>query len=431
MDISLVFGVVLAMYAYLSVTDSFRAIDSIILGVAVGIAFMAKGFVGPAIIAAAIIADLIRRKDFRMVWRIKPHLVMMSTFIMVLPWIIGLWDRGGWPFIREAIVVNNLMRFTGAPEGAALGHQHGPLYYLQRFPTGFLPWTLIFIPAVVASIKRFRNDPYVSWFIGPFILLLVASTKRGIYLVPLFPAAACMTACWLTQASRVKWENILVKITWGFAVAACIAPFAGIFFGMPVLGVCMGVVAVSGLMIFTGRRMKQNEAVSLVAVSCIALSAVTMVYYPYAKQDRDYLQFTKQALAVAGNKDVTILSDESLEGVFAMVTGKNVNEVSSPSDIKSNGVYVWADKDDKVMNSLKRQAKVQILFEKKMNFSGRKTARVASIVTGAETVSEKEPGDLRSSVQGVNQSDEKMAYGVILYNLANGIGFDALSAYRG
>ena len=59
-DMALVFGVTLAMYAYLRLMDSHKARDSIILGIAVGIAFMAKGFVGPAIIAAAVITDIIR-----------------------------------------------------------------------------------------------------------------------------------------------------------------------------------------------------------------------------------------------------------------------------------------------------------------------------------------------------------------------------------
>jgi hypothetical protein len=70
---------------------------------------------------------------------------------------------GGWPFIREVILVNYIMRFTGSTEGAILGHQHGILYYGDALPMNMLPWTFLGIPAFVASMRSFRHDPYLSW----------------------------------------------------------------------------------------------------------------------------------------------------------------------------------------------------------------------------------------------------------------------------
>jgi 4-amino-4-deoxy-L-arabinose transferase-like glycosyltransferase len=380
-DIALVFGVTLSMFAYLRWSDSSQVRDSIILGFATGITFMAKGLVGPAIIAAAILTDIIRQKDFRIVWRIRPVLVIACMLIAVLPWIIALWHQGGWPFIRTAIVVNNLMRFTGAPEGAALGHQNGIFYYLEHFPGGILPWTLIFIPAFIASIRRFRDDPYISWFIGPFILLSFASTKRGIYLAPLYPAVACMMASWLVKSSRLKWEDMLVKVTWAVAIVCCFAPFAGIFLGVPVLGVTMGVISVGSLVLLARGGVKQCEAVSLVLVVCIAVSACSTVYFQYMKPTKDYLGFSLQALAVAGEREITLLApEEILKGVFPMITGKTFKVVVSPLDIRDRGVYFWADKENRIMNSLtQQQVKVDVLLEKEMDHKGREVARLALI----------------------------------------------------
>jgi 4-amino-4-deoxy-L-arabinose transferase-like glycosyltransferase len=380
-DVALVFGVTLAMYAYQRLVDSSKISDSIILGFATGIAFMAKGLVGPAIIAAAVITDIIRRRDFWILWRIRPFLVIAFMLVAVLPWITALWNRGGWPFMREVLVVNNLMRFTGAPEGAALGHQNGPLYYVEHFPGNFLPWTLIFIPALIASIRKIKDDPYISWFMGPFILLSFASTKRGLYLVPLYPAAACMTAIWLEKASRMKWEDIPVKITWAVSIAGCFAPFAGIFLGMPALGAAAGAFAVSSLVLITRGGVKQRESVSLVMIVCIAVCSCAMVYFHYMKPSKDYLGFTHQALAMAGNREITLLDpDESLEGVFPLVTGKIYKEVASPSDIRDGGIYLWADRNDNIMEELNKQFMVEVLFEKKL---GQKTARLASIIPDA------------------------------------------------
>jgi 4-amino-4-deoxy-L-arabinose transferase-like glycosyltransferase len=379
-DIVLVFGVALAMFAYQRWTDSSKVMDSIMLGFATGIAFMAKGLVGPAIIGAAIITDIIRRKDIVTVWRIRPFVIIAFILIPILPWVFALWNRGGWPFIREVIVVNNLMRFTGAPEGAALGHQNGPLYYLEHFPGNFLPWTLIFVPALITSVRKFKDDPYISWFLGPFILLSIASTKRGLYLVPLYPAAACMTANWLENARRVKWENILLKIFWVVVIAGCLAPLAGIFLGMSALGIGMCLLSVLSCTLITRGDMKNYKGISLVMVTCIVICACTTVYFHYMMPKKDYLGFARQAVAVAGNNEITMLyPDETLEGAFPMVTGQTMKVLSSPSDIRNEGVYLWAEKKDTFIKALTRQFKVDVLLE---NEIGDKTLRIARIIPG-------------------------------------------------
>jgi 4-amino-4-deoxy-L-arabinose transferase-like glycosyltransferase len=352
--------------------------DSIMLGFATGIAFMAKGLVGPAIIAAAIVTDIIRRKDIVTVWRIRPFVIIAFILIPILPWIFALWNRGGWPFIREVIVVNNLMRFTGAPEGAVLGHQEGPLYYLDHFSVDFLPWTLIFVPTLIASIRKFKDDPYISWFLGPFILLSIASTKRGLYLVPLYPAAACMTASWLENAHRMKWEDILLKIFRVVVIAGCLAPLAGIFLGMPVLGIGMCLLSVLSYALITRGDMKNYKGISLVMVTCIGMCACTTVYFHYLMPKKDYLGFARQAVAVAGNNEITMINpNETLRGVFPMVAGKTMKELSSLSDIRNEGVYLWAQKEDTIIKVLNRQFKVDVLFENKI---GDKNLRIAHII---------------------------------------------------
>jgi 4-amino-4-deoxy-L-arabinose transferase-like glycosyltransferase len=368
------------MFAYQRWTDSSKVMDSIMLGFATGVSFMAKGLVGPAIIAAAIMTDMIRRKDIVTVWKIRPFVIIAFMLLPILPWVFTLWNRGGWPFIREVIVVNNLMRFTGAPEGAALGHQNGPFYYLEHFPGNFLPWTLIFVPAFIASVRRFKDDPYICWFLGPFILLSIASTKRGLYLVPLYPAAACITANWLENAKRMKWEDVLLKILWVVVIAGCLAPLAGIFLGMPVIGIGMCLLSVLSCMLMTRGDMKNYKGISLVMATCIVMCACTAVYFPYMMPKKDYLGFARQAVSVAGNNEIALLyPDESLEGVFPMVTGKTMRELSSPSDIRSEGVYLWAEKGDTSIKALKRQFKVDVLLENKI---GDKVLRLARIVLG-------------------------------------------------
>jgi len=381
-DMALVFGVALAMYAYLRLMDTRRACDSILLGIAVGISFMVKGLVGPAIIGAAVITDIIRRRDLKILWKLGPNLIVPFAVLIVLPWVFALWSRGGWPFVREVIVVNNLMRFTGAAEAARLGHQQGPFYYLSSFPSGFLPWTLILIPAFISSVRKFREDPYINWIIGPFILLTAASTKRDIYLAPLFPAMAGMTAVWLNTAVRAKWEVWTVRITWGIAVLGAIAPFVWIFLGQPVLGLAMGIVSVFGLLAITRGGIRGREAVSLALTVCIVLFAAMTVYYPYETPRKDYFGFTRQTLAAIGERDFTLLApDEALEGAVPMVTGRTCKEISKPSDIRDEGIYVWEDaKSNWILNELNaKHFRMEMLHEVTTSRNPHRTIRAAHI----------------------------------------------------
>lgn len=377
-DISLVCGVTLALYAYLRLLDNPGTRDSIILGLATGLAFMAKGLIGPAIIAVAILIDFIRHKDITVLWRMRPLLILVIALIPVIPWVAGVYHQGGWPFIREVIVVNNIMRFTGASEGAILGHQHGILYYWDTFPMNMLPWTFLGIPAFVASMRSFRHDPYLSWVIGPLILLSLASTKRVVYLAPLYPAVACVVANWLTTASRRKWEDIMLRITWWIAIVGSFVPFAGILIGKTALGVSMGILSLSGLSVFAGvARRRELKEIYLVIVMCIALCTTATVYFSYKNPGEDCLGFAREALYKAGHREVTMIQgDESTAGLFSMTTGRVMPDVGNPSGIKVPGLFVWADKDDQVLTSIWNVAQVDILLEQRV---GGRVMRLALI----------------------------------------------------
>lgn len=374
-DMALVFSVTLAMYAYMKLSEKSMQRHSMLMGLGIGLSFMAKGFVGPAIIAAAVVTDIMMQRSLLIIKRIRPLWILAIMLITVLPWILALYGRGGLSFLREVIVVQNLMRFTGAPEGAALGHMHGPFFYLRTFPPDFLPWTFAFVPALISSLRKPKDDPYLAWFIGPFLLLSIASAKRGLYLMPLFPACACMTALWLSRAGKLKWEELIVKATWGIAVLVAFVPFVGIFFGRPVLGVILGFLSLVSLYLIS--RWRARDALGLVMVMCLSLSAATTVYYSVMKEKRDYLGFTRDALHEASGSEIIVLApDEIFEGTLPMITGRTYKCVARPADIRQEGLYIWADKNDIFIREVEQNAKVEMVLEKRI---GNKSARLALI----------------------------------------------------
>ena len=76
--------------------------------------------------------------------------------------------------------------------------------------------------------------------------------------------------------------------------------------------------------------------------------------------------------------EIIVLSpDEIFEGVLPMLTGKTYATVSQPAEIKSPGLYIWADKHDKILHGVRRKARtLDIVLEQKI---GGKQARLAHI----------------------------------------------------
>ena len=385
-DISLVFSIVLAMYAYMRLCKSNKITDAAMLGLAIGLAFMAKGMVGPSIIGVSIILDMIIRvRDIRSAFRWHPAIIMVSMLIPVIPWMLSLYLREDLSFLKEILIVNNIGRLLGCKTAAALGHHHGTAYYLERFPRDFLPWTFIFIPAFTRSIKRFREDTFLPWFIGPFILLSLASTKRGIYLVPLYPAAAFIITEFLRTKDHIWWENITIKITWVIAFILCLLPFAGIVTGDAVPGIILGSISSIMLAVNLMKRKSMNNALSLVLVVAMGLYASTTVYFNYMKPKQDYLGFSKKALELAHGSSITILNpDETFEGVLPMLTGKTFKEEKSVSRIKEKGLFIWKDSHDSTLGKLKKMVNmdVEVILEQKI---GRNMVRLAFITPRRST----------------------------------------------
>jgi 4-amino-4-deoxy-L-arabinose transferase-like glycosyltransferase len=188
-----------------------RSAAWLLLGyLAAGAAVLFKGIIGAGIPALALGGYLLVRRDWRGFLR---HGLVPGLILALLPtaiWGACLRLRLGEAAAREFFWVNNVLRFTGGATGK--GHTQPFYYYVPTFLLDFAPWSLLVPFAAAAALlllKHSRTEEsgerdsilyLLSWFVVPFVVLSIASTKRGIYLVPIYPAAALLIGWWMTRA---------------------------------------------------------------------------------------------------------------------------------------------------------------------------------------------------------------------------------------
>ena len=203
---------------------------------ALGLAFLIKGFVSWAVVAPAGLALL--WIYYKTILR-EPLRHLAGILLLVAPglaWVLALYFYGGPALFHEWFFDNQLGRFMGTTHH--LGHINGPFYYLGLAPLVLLPWTPVILGWVAQRGWRqwSEENPHarnllwlsVAWSFGGLLLLSLAGTKRGIYLYPLLPGFAVVTA--VGTDSMQRW----VKRLFGFLFVVSLLVMASIAVVTPV-----------------------------------------------------------------------------------------------------------------------------------------------------------------------------------------------------
>ena len=206
-----------------------RAGATLLIALAVPLAFLAKGVVGIGLALAPPLLFLLLaaagaagregaagRGGAAGLWhgwrdtaRMLAPLALVGVPLfaaIVLPWAVALLREGGWAAVRECLVGNTVGRLLSTAAGRAYGHRQPFWYYLPAGAAALLPWTLA-LPAMLrgggndrAGNETGRRLLLAAFFIG-LLLLSLAASKRALYLVPLLPALAVPVGLWLDRLS--------------------------------------------------------------------------------------------------------------------------------------------------------------------------------------------------------------------------------------
>jgi 4-amino-4-deoxy-L-arabinose transferase-like glycosyltransferase len=162
---------------------------------AVAGAVLTKGPAGAVLPALVIVAFLARERrldELRVLW--SWPLVGVVAVIDVGWYALAYWV-GGAEFVARQIVRENLDRFVGR----GVFGQHGGrsrLMMVGNLATDLLPWNLVLPWAAVRWWRGTREDTIGRflhcWWIVIVAFFTIAYGKRGVYLLPLYPAVALL-----------------------------------------------------------------------------------------------------------------------------------------------------------------------------------------------------------------------------------------------
>jgi 4-amino-4-deoxy-L-arabinose transferase-like glycosyltransferase len=220
------------------------------VGVTSGLAVLAKGPVGTLLPGAVAFLFLLGRRESRRLWDVGWLWGSLAFLAVAAPWYVwvGVETKGQW--LVGFLGRHNLQRATEALEGHG-----GPFwYYAPVLVAGLAPWSVFLGPAGWCAWKRWREPGgagerpalhYLLCWVGVyFVFFSAARTKLPNYVLPLYPAAALLTAYFLD-----RWRRGDIALP-AWAVRTCLVCLAlmgvGVAAGLLVGGGAIDVAALRG-----------------------------------------------------------------------------------------------------------------------------------------------------------------------------------------
>lgn len=202
------FGIGLAFLALVEPAYRYRWVPW--FWASLGLAFLAKGLVGPVLVLLPLGVTLLLQRDRGLLRTfVRPNWGMAGALGLASIWVGLLAYRGGWDFLAEVFLRNTLGRFFAdpglVPRTGRLGEHVEPfLFYVQRVPGNLLPWLAIWAAALWSAIPKHRRHHlsprtyFLPLAFGLVLLLLSFSAeKRMVYILPVFPITFLHAALWL------------------------------------------------------------------------------------------------------------------------------------------------------------------------------------------------------------------------------------------
>jgi 4-amino-4-deoxy-L-arabinose transferase-like glycosyltransferase len=225
-DTALLCGYIMALYG-LTLAPRRPAVGGAWLGVGVGVAFMSKALLAPAVFGIVCIALPALFPQ----WRTRPYLLTLAVaFAAALPWFTiwpaALYHRSPELF-QEWLWANNLRRYFGLTVVGALDKAG---YYLTVLPWFAFPVWPVAVWALWVRRREIRTSVGLhlplTVFLVCFLVLSVSPDARELYALPLLPSL-----CLLAVAGSPLLRRGAASALWWFSlVVFCFFALVGWFY---------------------------------------------------------------------------------------------------------------------------------------------------------------------------------------------------------
>lgn len=277
---------------------------------------MALGFfvkLQPAIVVPflALVPYFVWEKGIRFIFD-KSHLPGIILFLgLILGWGFMSLKVQGMDYLKGLLWEKSASTFLESS-----GHNRPIYYYLYDFPLQFLPWTFLLVSSFIFFIrKKYTNGIFLlSWFGFVFIFFSLAEAKRGLYLLPIFPAASLMVGWFLEE---IKEEEELIKypfLALGllFLLFAIIAPIVGTYgkklvYQAPFWGILFALLAgIGGILILLSKNKFKKFGIT-VGCSLILYFLSCWKLFPALNPYASYRPFCEKIMEVYEKGDELVV----------------------------------------------------------------------------------------------------------------------------
>ena len=231
---------------------------------AVGFGLLAKGPVAAVWPVLWIVAESLVRRRPRSLLAILGSPGLPLAIAVGAVWLAAVAERMGWEWVLDGVTRETVTRYVEGRETV------GPWwYYLYQTPVDLLPWAAFLPLGVAAAVAGNATDERdriatrtVALFAAIAFLFFSASDgKRGVYLLPMFPAvgpwiAAAFLRAGAPGAPRAIWRTaglgFLIGVGVTVAAGAVVALASGRLAAMESPGTVAGALGMAGAALTLG-----------------------------------------------------------------------------------------------------------------------------------------------------------------------------------
>jgi len=313
-----------------------------------GCATLAKGPVGLLLPLLAVVPILCLERDFRALRRLFAPSGIALYFVVTLAWLVPWAARLG---AGEAMRI--IWHQTGHRYLDAWNGRQPVWYYLWEFPANFFPWILFLPSAVIRALsseeraRRAESIFLLTWIAAIGLFFSFSTGKRGLYIIPLYPAASLLVGRFLAlaeggggepvPAARNRMTAPLIAWTCAGAALAIILPrlaqrrfpeLAPAAAGIGVLLLAGGAAAI--LLRRAGRP--RAAAPALVASMAAAILLVVGAVQPWADRYENLSRFAAEVRAKL-RPDVPFGTTEQKREAWVFYTGRSAEAADTDAAV--------------------------------------------------------------------------------------------------